>query len=147
MKRSIVLNALFALVVLGLGWAIAANNITKSVQLSQDPSGPIGFDTQSSVYFPVHVNNSGSAPTLTALGTSSSVAGTDMSGEITLGTTPGIVGLLTFRTAYASTPFCVPGTTTATVIGMQPTPNGILIFHSLPAASKIYYTCTGGNLG
>lgn len=150
-------QAAFVLVVLGLGFAAAAN-ITKSVQLSQDPSGPIGFDTQSSVYFPRHVNNSGTKPSFWGCGTSAITDGTDTAGLVQEGT--GTVGGtaaascgLTFQTAFASTPYCTANSNSpATPIGVTATPNGVILQHvantQLTGPVPILnYHCFGGNSG
>ena len=146
MKRSYILNGLFALLVLGLGWATAAN-INRSVQLSQDPSGPIGFDTQNSIYLPRHLNNSSGPPTISSFGTGAAITGSDMGGEVILGTTPGATATITWRTAYVATPYCTGNTTTATAIGLVPTPNGMTVLSNAVAGAKLYYICVGGNLG
>lgn len=92
---------------LALGVAFA-QSITRSVQLSQDPSGPIGIDTSNNIYLPAHVlQTSRPAPTLTSCGTGSpAILGTDVAGLVTMGTAAtGCV--ITFRTAYLATPWCV----------------------------------------
>lgn len=152
--RKLLFASLYALVVAGFGFAIAAN-ITRSVQLSQDPSGPIGFDTQSSVYFPTHANNSGSAPLLQSCTTSSVIAGTDMGGVITEGTGASTGCSMNFRTAYASTPFCTASSANAaSPVGVNASPNGVQFTHAsnTPGAGGpnwfyINYICVGGNLG
>lgn len=104
---------LLALLAIGLG-SVAAQNITKSVQLSQDGSGPIGFDTNNNVIFPAHINNSGSVPTLggTGCGTAT-IAGSDSAGRLNGSATTGNGAALcsiNFRQPFATTPFCVATT-------------------------------------
>ena len=108
MKRSYLLNGLFALLVLGLGFA-TAQNISRSVQLSQDPSGPIGFDTVNNSYFPNHINANSGAPTVNSgsCGTSPTVVGSDVAGTVTEGTGTVSSCLMNFRTAFNANPFCV----------------------------------------
>ncbi len=55
-----------------------------------------------------HVEYTGTAPALTSCGTSPSIAGTDTTGKITIGTGGGITGCTaTFATAFANTPACI----------------------------------------
>ena len=147
MRKYLLPSAL--ILVLGLGFAIA-QNITKSVQLSQDPSGPIGFDTSSNVYFPAHVlttNGLQGVPSPTAI--SGSVItidanATDFSGTITGGGVSSSNGTLTFSKAYLATPHCVvtsqnPGTSP---VAYNVVPSGINITSGI-GASTINYVCSG----
>ncbi len=97
-----------ALILVGfLGFALA-QNITKSVQISQAPNGPIGMDSSNNVYFPAHVLNSGGTPSIaTAGGTAATISGTDFQGKITGGGVSTTTVILTFKNAYAAAPNCV----------------------------------------
>jgi len=99
------------LLILGLSIGLVyAQNVTKSVQLSQDPSGPIGFDTLLNTYFQGHILITPSVrpvPTITSCGTGSpTVAGTDVAGKITTGSGASTSCVLTFGTAYVTAPAC-----------------------------------------
>jgi len=97
--------------ILGLTLGLAfAQNITKSIQLSQDPSGPIGFDSSNNSYFPKHINATGPSPAVGTCGTSPSVAGSDNAGKITTGSTATTACTLTFQTAFNTAPACVMAT-------------------------------------
>jgi len=102
------------LLILGLSIGLVyAQNVTKSVQLSQDPSGPIGFDTLLNTYFQGHILVTPSVrpvPTVTGstCGTTApSVAGTDVVGLITVGTSATTSCVLTFGTAWVTAPACI----------------------------------------
>lgn len=98
-----------SLLILALAGTLAlAQTISRSVQLSQDPSGPIGFDTNNGVYFPGHVLTTGNPPVLTACSTAPTITGTDTMGTVVGGTGPLVATCtLTFARAYVSTPYCV----------------------------------------
>ena len=139
---------LASLAVVCVGLALAtAQTINRSVQLSNDSNGLIGFDTNQGVYFPRHVNNKGGVPTFSSFGTSPTTTGSDTGGEIILGTSPGATGTMTFRQAFNATPYCTASASIATAVGVVPTPNGVTMLHSLTSGAKIYYNCFGGNSG
>jgi len=95
-----------ALILVGfLGFALA-QNITKSVQLSQFPNGPIGMDGSNNVYFPAHVLNNGPSATVSAVAGTATVVGTDFAGKITGGSAATSTVSLLFSHAYVS-PICL----------------------------------------
>ncbi len=154
--RRLFFASFYCLIVAGFGFAIA-QTINRSVQLSQDGSGPIGFDTLNNVYFPAHVNGQGQVPAITGCGTGAALNAnsTDFGGSVTEGTgTVSNTCTVTFRRAYLSTPFCVPSSSsnTATPVGLNATPNGIQFLHqNISAATNgwmtINYICVGGRAG
>lgn len=82
-------------------------NITRSVQLSQDGTGVFGVDTNNSVYFSRHVlNRDSNAPVLSGCGTAPSIAGNDTVGKLTTGSAA-TTCTVTFSLAYAVAPACV----------------------------------------
>lgn len=95
--------------ILGFAFSLAfAQSITRSIQLSQDPSGPIGVDTNNGVYFPGHMNTTGTTPTVTACSTTPAIVGTDTAGKVTGGTGPLVATCtVTFARAYVTTPYCI----------------------------------------
>ena len=89
--------------------AALAQNITKSVQLSQDPTGLVGYDTSNNVYFPAHIlsnTRGGPAPTLNTCGTTSTILGTDTQGKVTTGSVITTCNVA-FGTVYVTAPACV----------------------------------------
>lgn len=98
------------LLILGLVGSIAfAQNITKGVQLSQDATGPIGFDTNSATYFPGHINTSSRAsqkPVLSTCGTAPSFTGNDTALRLTTGSAA-TTCTITFGVPYVIAPACV----------------------------------------
>jgi len=103
------------LLILGLSIGLVyAQNVTKSVQLSQDPSGPIGFDSLLNTYFQGHILITPSVrpvPTVGTCGTTPTVAGTDVAGKITTGSSGTTACTLTFGTAFVTAPSCQMSTT------------------------------------
>lgn len=105
MKKYLLPSALILVGFLGLA---LAQNITKSLQISQAPNGPIGMDSSNNVYFPGHILSVGPAtPAITSCGGGTPViAGSDTAGLVTMGTSS--TGcIVTFTRAYAATPWCV----------------------------------------
>lgn len=147
MKRYLNLALGFVLAfVLGSAIIAGAQNINKALQLSQDPTGAFGVDTNNNVYFPKHILGSGTAPVLSSCGTTPSILGTDFAGEVTEGTTS--TGcLITFNAAYLAKPWCVvaPQTfTTSSPISWVPFTTGIIVSHSNQVTGVVYnYFCSG----
>ena len=87
MKRFLFQIAGFFLAVT-LGLAVA-QQINRSVQISQDPTGPIGFDNFLGTYFPgkLYTTNNQTSPTIHSCGTSPTLnVGTDTAGRAQFGT-------------------------------------------------------------
>src|ERR1035437_4482797 len=98
------------ILVLGLGLALA-QTINKSVELSQDGLGLVGYDTLNNICLPNHLNSTiraGVAPVLTACvtGGSPTLVGTDFMGTIVAGTTASTSCVVTFGTAFVTAPNC-----------------------------------------
>lgn len=139
------LVALFAVACLGLGVAVA-QNITKAIQLSQDPSGAFGVDTSNNLYIANHVNgNNQLTPTIaTAAGTAATISGTDLAGVITGGGASSTTVTVTFRTAYGATPACVVQSQNPATSPVAYTPSTTAIaITSNVGASIINYVCFG----
>jgi len=95
------------LLILGLGLGVAfAQTITKGLQLSQDPTGPIGIDAANNVYFPNKILSTRTVPpVISACGTGTAITGNDTVGKFTSGNTTACV--ITFATAYNVAPACI----------------------------------------
>lgn len=133
------------ILVLGLAFA-QAQNINKAIQLSQDPTGAFGVDTNNNVYFPSHVLSTGpGAPTLTVCGTTPLVTGTDTNGILTEGTA-GAGCLVTFFRAYLVTPTCVVTArifTTLSAINYSTTTAALSITNLTQGNNLVYdYACS-----
>lgn len=107
MKKYILPSAL----ILAFGLALAyAQTINRSIQLSQDPSGPVGFDTNNASYFPGHINSiargTGLIPVLSTCGTAPSFTGTDTALRLTTGSAA-TTCTVTFGVPYVAIPACV----------------------------------------
>ncbi len=98
------------LLILGLACAFAfAQNITKGIQLSQDATGPIGYDTNGASYFPGHINSNtrvGLPPVLSSCGTAPSSTGSDTALRLTTGSAA-TTCTVTFGVAHPTAPACV----------------------------------------
>lgn len=90
-----------------LGGAIG-QNITRSVQLSQDPTGIYGVDTNNNVYFAnkILARSTNAVPVLTGCGTAPSILGNDTVGKLTTGSAA-TTCTVTFSLAYNVAPACV----------------------------------------
>jgi len=99
-----------ALLILGLACGLAfAQQITKGIQLSQDATGPIGYDTNGASYFPGHINANtkvGLPPVLTSCGTAPSFTGSDTALRLTTGSAA-TTCTVTFGVAHVTAPACV----------------------------------------
>src|SRR5258708_26393774 len=98
------------LLILGLGLGLAfAQQITKGIQLSQDATGPIGYDTNGASYFPGHINSNtrvGLPPVLSSCGTAPSSTGSDTAPRLTTVSAP-TTCTITFGVAHVTPPSCV----------------------------------------
>jgi hypothetical protein len=99
---------------LGLGGAAYAQTITKSLQGSQDPRGPVGLDTSLNAYLPGHINAFGNtgvvSPANCGAGLETGVVGTgstDVAGFITPQSSSCQVY---FGTAFNAAPSCITQT-------------------------------------
>ena len=142
MRKYLLPSAIILIVAFG---AAIAQNITKSIQMSQSPNGPIGVDTTNSTYFPNHINSSGKSP---AASLSATVVGSDFSGTITEPSTS-IGTVLTFATAFNIAPHCVvthraPGVALATPISYTTSTVSLTITHLSMVSQLLDYFCAGG---
>ncbi|SRR6266404_1873581 len=98
------------LLILGLACGLAfAQQITKGIQLSQDATGPIGYDTNGASYFPGHINANtkvGLPPVLSSCGTAPSFTGSDTALRLTTGSAA-TTCTVTFGVAHVTAPSCV----------------------------------------
>ncbi len=136
--------------ILAFGIALAvAQNITKSVQMSQDPRGPISLDASNNTYFPAHVLTRGpGTPVLTSCGTTPSIVGTDTGGIITEGTTA-LGCTVTFNKAYAATPYCVvvgqTGSGFVSPVSWVASTVNFVLTHSTASSLLLNYICVGSS--
>lgn len=133
-----------SLLILALGLlAVNAQNITRSVQLSQDGSGPIGFDTNNNVYFPNHENtNSQATPTLTQCGTSPTITGTDTAGTVAAGSAAGTC-TINYRSTFVNSPSCLVSPAFATMMGVIATSGGMTAVFGTQTGMIFNYLCKG----
>lgn len=148
MKRHSLLPALLILAI-GVG-SVVAQNITKSVQLSQDGTGTIGYDTGNNVYFPAHILSTvrGSpAPTVTGstCGTTApAITGTDFAGTVTVGTSATTSCVVTFGTAFVTAPTCVvsPKSTILAAFSFATSTTALTVTQTSTANNTFTYICS-----
>lgn len=144
MKKLLLVTGL----VLAIGTGAYAQNITRSLQGSQDPRGPVGWDTSNFMYFPSHVNpgvGTSAGPVSNGAGTFVGVA-TDNSGIVSLGVSTG--ASVTFATPFNQTPACVVsgigGTGTVSTPLLTVTTTGFIFQVGAAQANSQYaYLCFG----
>lgn len=146
MKKLLLPSAL--ILVLAFGLAVA-QNISKSVQLSQDATGAIGYDTNNNVYFPAHILSTGLAgiPAVSSpVGTAPTIASnsTDFIGQITGGQATNPSGSVTFKTAFNAAPTCllIASGGTASTLTWTTATTGINIT-SILGTGVVNYLCSG----
>lgn len=139
------------LLILGLALGLAfAQNITKSVQLSQDGTGLVGYDILNNIYLPNHLlstTRGGPPPTVTGstCGTTApSVTGTDYAGVITVGTSATTSCVLTFGTAFVTAPTCLltPKSAILAALSYATSTTALTITQTSTANNTIAYLCT-----
>lgn len=144
--RSLFLPAAIC-VLLGLGFAWA-QTFTRALQLSQDTTGAFSVDTNNGVYFPGHILSTGTgqpAPTVSGTGTPS-IAGTDVAGTVTMGTSATTASVVFGRT-YLSVPNCVVSwqSVNNTAISYSVVANGITMNQPSTSGNKVNYFCTSAS--
>lgn len=146
-KLRFLLPSLLVLVLAG-GLAVA-QTFTKALQLSQDTSGAFGVDSSNNLYLPKKLmfptgGVGAPAPTVTGTGTPT-IAGTDASGTVTMGSSATTATVL-FGTAYGAAPNCVlspQNAFTTTNISYTVVTTSIAITQNSTSGNKISYHCFG----
>lgn len=131
---------------LGLAFAQSAN---QAMQVSQDPTGTIGYDNvQGGIYLPGHLlstTRKAPVPVLTACitGGTPTLVGTDFQGTITGGTTASTSCVVTFGTAFQVAPNCNVSWKSGPLAAMSwaVSTTALTITQTSNASSQIVYTC------
>lgn len=131
---------------LGLAFAQSAN---QAMQVSQDPTGTIGYDNvQGGIYLPGHLlstTRKAPVPGLTACitGGTPTLVGTDFQGTITGGTTASTSCVVTFGTAFQVAPNCNVSWKSGPLAAMSwaVSTTALTITQTSNASSQIVYTC------
>lgn len=132
------------ILILGLGLAVG-QNINKALQLSQDPTGAFGVDTNNNVYFPGHVLSNGpGTPVLsgTLCAGTPVITGTDTVGVVTDGAASGGC-TMTFNRAYLSAPYCLVTTPTTTTVNYTASTTSLIVTHATNTNVTWNYFCSG----
>src|ERR1017187_2184781 len=146
MRKYLLPSALILALGLSFAWA---QSITKSVQLSQDATGKIGYDTKDNVYFPAHVlsrTDVRPAPVVgSSCGTSgATIVGTDFSGVATVGGSATTSCVITFGTAFVTAPNCVvaPMSGILAAFSWATSTTALTVTQTSTASNTIAYICT-----
>lgn len=131
---------------LGLAFAQSAN---QAIQLSQDPTGKVGYDNvQGGIYLPGHLLSTtrlAPVPVLSACitGGTPTLVGTDFQGTITGGTTASTSCVVTFGTAFQVAPNCNVSWKSGPLAAMSwsVSTTALTITQTSNASSQIVYTC------
>lgn len=134
---------------LGIGLAFA-QSANQAVQLSQDPTGKVGYDNvQGGIYLPGHLlstTRQAPAPVLSACitGGTPTLVGTDFAGVITGGTTASTSCVVTFGTAFQTAPNCVVSWQSGPLAAMSwaTSKTALTITQTSTASAQIAYICT-----
>lgn len=89
-----------------------------------------------------HLRNTGSTPILSGCGTSPSIVGTDLAGEVTMGTGTPTGCIITFATAYNNAPWClVTWQANLAAMGYTKTGPALTLTQTGTSSNKINYWC------
>jgi hypothetical protein len=95
-----------------------------------------------------HQDVTGTAPTLTSCGTSPSIVGSDIAGQVTMGTGTPTGCTITFASAYTAAPLCnVSWLTNITSMQFTVSTTAITITQTATSSNKIVYRCTAQSGG
>lgn len=109
-------------------------------------SGLLVFGTAPTISAPVlsgHPTVTGSAPALTSCGTSPAIVGSDLAGQVTMGTGSPTGCVITFASAFTSAPFCTV-TWQATPLASQSyavSTTAITLTQTGTSSNVVNYTC------
>lgn len=118
----------------------------RAVQTIPGDGGPLWFDAQNNAIIPNHVLNTGKAPVLsTCGGADAAIAGNDLAGVVTVGSTPSTACVITFATAFATAPACVVSWSAGPLAAMSYTisTTAITVAQTSTASNRLNYICIG----
>lgn len=91
---------------------------------------------------------SGTAPALTSCGTSPAIVGTDLAGEVTMGTGSPTGCIITFDQAYSGAPYCtVTWQANLAAMGYTISPTALTLTQTAASSNKVDYTCIARTAG
>ncbi len=154
MKKLLVLTCLLALTVpvkaqsVQQSGTVTPNHAVKWVTDGVVGDGGLGFTELLNGNFTEvldtvgHHRLTGSTPVLTSCGTSPSITGTDIAGEVTMGTAAPTGCVITFANAYTNAPTCIV-TWQTNLASMQYTKSttAITLVQTGTSSNKINYRC------
>lgn len=140
MRKYLLPSLLVLALAAGFAWA---QNITRGVQMSQDPTGPIGSDTSNNLYFGrgSHFLTFGAQPpVLTSCG-SGVITGSDTMGVLSPAGVATTTCTLTFTQAYLTAPGCVFAPMGSSTWPTYTTSTTAITVTTLIASVKYAYQC------
>lgn len=95
------------------------------------------------------IRATGTAPALTSCGTSPAISGSDLAGEVTMGTGAPTGCVITFNVAYSSAPYCTVSwqSTPLLVQSYVVSTAAITLTQTATSSNKINYTCVARSAG
>lgn len=92
-----------------------------------------------------HLSSTGAAPAVTSCGTSPTIAGSDLAGEVTTGTATPTACTITFNVAYSAQPYCLvtDRSTLANLTSYTVTTAAIVLTTTAASSQKVVYQCIG----
>jgi hypothetical protein len=93
------------------------------------------------------IRAAGTAPALTSCGTSPAIVGSDLAGEVTMGTATPTGCIITFNVAYASAPYCVVHWPAQALASQSYTYSTTAITQTATSSNKIIYHCYARSAG
>lgn len=89
-----------------------------------------------------HLRTTGSVPTLSSCGTSPTISGTDVAGQVTMGTATPTGCTITFATTYTNAPYCtVTWQTNLASMTYTVSASAITLTQTGTSSNKVNYNC------
>lgn len=139
------------LIFVGLISFAFAQSANQAMQVSQDPTGKIGYDNvQGGIYLPGHLLSTtrlGPAPTVTGATcgtTAPAITGTDFAGTVTVGTSATTSCVVTFGTAFQTAPTCVvsPKSTILAAFSFATSTTALTVTQTSTANNTFTFICS-----
>ena len=113
-----------------------------SVGDATDPGTNGALRVTSFIHAGTKIRAAGTAPGLTSCGTSPAISGSDLAGEVTMGTGTPTGCVITFNVAYAATPYCVvTWQANLAAMGYTVSTAALTTTQTATSSNKINYIC------
>lgn len=132
----------------GIWWASTTEmdfTIGGTTSVSIIGAGVVALNNESTGYTKVgtKIRAGGAAPALTSCGTTPAISGSDLAGEVTMGTGTPTGCVITFNVAYAATPYCSATWQDQTIATRQyaVSTTALTLTQTATSSNKVNYTC------